>query len=602
MSPLSSDTDDERLSLIWPALIAALALGMRLAYLAEIRTLPLVENLLGDSRTYLAWAHEITCGQGGGIAPFYQAPGYPYFLAILQGVFGGGAATIRVIQCVLGSMSCVLTVVAGRYFFSARAGIIAGALLAVYPPAWFYDGLVQKASLSHFLLSSVLALLAWDAGRPRSWKPLIAGFLIGIECLVVELTMALVPVVFLWIWLRRSAEDAVSAGGRLRRRAIRIGGLLAGILLAVGPVAIRNLVVTGLASPTTYNFGVTFYIGNNPLADGTSIPLVPGRELVDSERNDAQRLAEAASGRELSPLDISAYWFGRSLEFIRAHPLRWSKLLGYKLLLVCNAYEIPDVDGMAVCARWSRLFRYGHPVYHFGVLLPLAAIGAVLTWPQRRRFWILYGYLLEMAAAIVLFYVLGRYRYTLVPALVLLAGAGASRLSEGRDLVEAVGWKRFLAAAAATIILAAVVNVPPSLATSCDAVALGNLGVAYLGQGDLASAARVTHEAVEGAPECASLHYNLGTIYSWQRRYAEAAQQYRLTIALQPDFPGVQYRLAFALEKEGRPQEAQVHYWRALERDPRDIFARDALERLGSELAGVGGSDSRGGRIGATSP
>ena len=53
---------------------------------------------------------------------------------------------------------------AGRRFFDARAGLVAAALLAVYPPAIFFDGLIQKSSLDLLLMTTLLALMGrWNA-------------------------------------------------------------------------------------------------------------------------------------------------------------------------------------------------------------------------------------------------------------------------------------------------------------------------------------------------------------------------------------------------------------------------------------------------------
>ena len=67
----------------WLALagVTALALIVRLAYLAELNGSPLLSGLMGDSRQYDAWAQRIAGGQWVGTEVFYQAPLYPYWLS-----------------------------------------------------------------------------------------------------------------------------------------------------------------------------------------------------------------------------------------------------------------------------------------------------------------------------------------------------------------------------------------------------------------------------------------------------------------------------------------------------------------------------------------
>ena len=56
---------------------------------------------------------------------FYQAPLYPYFLALVYSVFGDGVATLRFIQAVIGAGSCVLLAAAGMALFG-HWGVVAG--------------------------------------------------------------------------------------------------------------------------------------------------------------------------------------------------------------------------------------------------------------------------------------------------------------------------------------------------------------------------------------------------------------------------------------------------------------------------------------------
>ena len=49
----------------------------------------------------------------------------------------------------------------GRRLISPRAGVVAGVVLALYPPAIFFDALLQKTVLDAFLIS----LAIWIVGR-----------------------------------------------------------------------------------------------------------------------------------------------------------------------------------------------------------------------------------------------------------------------------------------------------------------------------------------------------------------------------------------------------------------------------------------------------
>src|SRR5471032_117466 len=98
--------------------------------------------------------------------------------------------------------------------------------------------------------------------------------------------------------------------------------------------------------------------------------------------------------------------------------------MGRKAALIANATEAIDTESQEAHAEWSLPLRLGGFIGHFGILVPLALFGVILTWPRRSQLWILYAMTAAYAASVVLFYVFARYRYQLVPLLILFAAAG----------------------------------------------------------------------------------------------------------------------------------------------------------------------------------
>ena len=112
------------------------------------------------------------------------------------------------------------------------------------------------------------------------------------------------------------------------------------------------------------------------------------------------------------------------MAFIRSEPTSWLKLLGRKNALLWNRTEMLDTESQESHAEWSTVLRIAGHAGHFGVLVPLALLGVLVTWPWRDRLWVLYGIAMAYAASVVTFYVFARYRYPLVPFPVLFAAAG----------------------------------------------------------------------------------------------------------------------------------------------------------------------------------
>src|SRR5512147_587828 len=75
-------------NLFWVTAIFVVAWVLRLGYLVQIDAIPLFYHLAGDGRTYDEWAQRIAGGDWLGTGVFYQAPLYPYFLGILELIFG----------------------------------------------------------------------------------------------------------------------------------------------------------------------------------------------------------------------------------------------------------------------------------------------------------------------------------------------------------------------------------------------------------------------------------------------------------------------------------------------------------------------------------
>ncbi len=142
------------------AVIFAIAFAVRLVHVLQLRSAPFFSVLMGDSRGYDEWAQRIAGGDWFGHDVFYQAPLYPYFLGVIYAAAGRNLLLVRVIQTAIGSASCVLLALAGRRLFSTRAGIAAGLILALYAPAIFFDGLLQKSVLDVFFVCLGLWLIA----------------------------------------------------------------------------------------------------------------------------------------------------------------------------------------------------------------------------------------------------------------------------------------------------------------------------------------------------------------------------------------------------------------------------------------------------------
>lgn len=537
-------------------LILAIALTARVVYLLEIKDLPFFYWPIIDAKGYDDWAKRIAAGDWLGADVFYQAPLYPYFLAVVYRLVENDLLWARLAQAVLGSAACVFTYLAGTGYFSRRAGFVAGMILALYAPAIFFDGLIQKASLGLLLMTLLLWVLS-TLGTGGKWSRWIgAGVMLGLLALTRENTLLLTAAVALWA--------LIHFAGRATVRGKYVALLLAGVAVVLLPVGFRNLLVGGQFALTTSQVGPNFYIGNNPDATGVYAPLRLGRGSPDFERGDATHLAEEALGRTgLTPREVSHFWLAKSWEFIRTEPAKWLALLGKKCLLVINAYEVPDAEDFYLYRRWSWLLTVLGVPMRFGVLLPLAVGGLIATWHARRQTWLLHLMALTIAAGVAGFFVFARYRFPLVPFLALFAAAG---------VVEAWAWvrqhnaKRLAPIIVVVLIVAAVAHLP--LSKSHESGAYVNLGLSYAAQGNHQEAIRQYERAMELRPTFVEARFNKALSLSALERYGEAADLYREVLGLLPTYTEARVNLGSIYARQGRPDLAVREHRQAIADSP----------------------------------
>ena len=565
-------------------IIFLVALVVRLLHIWQLRGTPFFDVLLGDANGYDKWAQRLAAGDWVGSDVFYQAPLYPYFLGGIYAIVGRDLLLVRIIQAVIGSASCVLLGLAAARLFSRRVGLIAGLMLALWAPAIFFDSLLQKSVLDMFFMCLSLWLIAKIVSGAES-SLTVAGLGASMAALTLsrENGLLLIAVVFVW----RAAAFAVANGetvGRERRLKPSLSRSLlpfvAGLLLVFSPVVARNYSIDGGFYLTTSQFGSNFYIGNNPNADGTYASIRFGRGAPEFERLDAKEVAEESVGRTLSPAQVSSFWTGRALGYISSQPIDWVKLTGRKILLLFNRTEMLDTEAQESYEEFSIVLRVLGWVTHFGVLMPLAIAGVIATWPERRRLWIVHALALTYAISVVMFFVFARYRYPMVPFLILFAAA----LFE-RRLKPSLSKRRMLAAA--TIVFAVVIfsNIPVLDATLMKSITENNLGTALLEKGRYDEAIAHNERAIVLRPDYAPGYNNLGAALRAAGRLDEAVARYRQALEIKPDFASASYNLANALLEQGNSADSAATFRRAIEQNPKSV---EAHNNLGIALANKG--------------
>ncbi len=547
-----------------PWLIFLVALAVRLLHLWQIKPSPFFDVLLGDANGYDQWARRLAAGDWVGTEVFYQAPLYPYFVGVVYAVFGRDLLILRICQALIGSASCALLGLAGARLFSKPVGLIAGLALALYAPAIFFDGLIQKSVLDMFFVCLALWLIALQLrASPLSSRVhwLALGLAMGALSLTRENAVVFVVVIVAWIIVPARTGTGTHPLGTLGT--VRtLGTFAVGLAVVLLPVAIRNYSVGGGLYLTTSQFGSNLFIGNNPTADGTYASIRFGRGAPEFERIDATEVAEEAVGHSLTPAEVSSYWTGRVVDYITSQPGDWLQLTGRKVMLLLNATEMLDTESQESYAEWSWPLAAGSWIGHFGVLIPLTVVGLFVTWPQRRRLWVIHAMAAAYAASVVLFFVFARYRYPLVPFLLLFSAAG---IVGGRQFWQAASAR--LRTATATVVASGLVLAfwPMLSPTLMRAITENNLGSALQEAGRADEAVAHHQRAIALMPDYAPAYNNLGASLRATGRLDEAMAAYQKALALKPDFASASYNLANALLAKGQAGASVEQFRKALQ-------------------------------------
>jgi hypothetical protein len=426
--------------LVW-VLATVTALGLRLAYLLTIRGALLDEPPpIGMDRwleMHIAEAVARGDWRGGWSADYDSGLAYGYLLGALYRAGGERWVVPLAVQAALGAATPVLLWALGRRLYSARVGVVAAALAAVYLPAIFYEVLLVKFALLPVTVAALLLALARARDRASAGRLLTAGLVAGVLATTRPQAVLLAPVLA-W-WLVRG-----SPGLRPKLRMLALAAL--GAALVVGPFVVRDRLVARSGGGSVW--GIHFYIGTGPEADGAYVSVPGVREDVVGHVVDARRIAETEAGRPLSAGEVSLHWFRRGLAFVRAEPWRYARLELTKLrLALAGGEEGSFGDEYADAKQFSWVLRL--PLPGFGAIWPFALVGIVVTL-ARRGPGLLPLFVAAYVASLLPFFVTGRYRLPIVPPMLVLAAVGLcaieSALAERR--VGAVLGAVALAAAA----------------------------------------------------------------------------------------------------------------------------------------------------------
>ncbi|MGB6430180.1 MAG: hypothetical protein WBF06_06315 [Candidatus Acidiferrales bacterium] len=397
-----------------PGLIAVVAFAFRMGLLVHIRDVgPVaVRSNLPFGYELGAVAASIAAGHGFSSPLRWFATGptawfgpiYPYMTAGVFKLFGIYSYTsyliLETINAAFSALTCIPIFLAGKRSFGIVVGAGAAWAWVILPNAvmlpirWIWDTAFSALCMAVILYAT---LLLPDAPTLRNWARY--GLLWGFAALLNASLLATMPFLGAWIILdlRRKREPW--------GRGLAACALL--FVLCLVPWTIRNALVFHKFIPVRSNFGLEFWLGNNP---GTA-------DNTNGNQHPNDNLDEAKLYRGMGEPAYMALKQREGLDFLRSHPADAARLTFHRIVSTWLGEWDPIQDSW----RWETVGVRTVQIYEVTFSL-LALLGALLALrsgnPEAPP------YALILLSYPVVFYIThgsARYRHPMDPILTVLA-------------------------------------------------------------------------------------------------------------------------------------------------------------------------------------
>jgi 4-amino-4-deoxy-L-arabinose transferase-like glycosyltransferase len=428
------------------ALVFAAAFGVRLLCWADVRfEAHKVQTAVSQNYRHLARL----LGENG-VASFYDAtsstsepdllghpPGYSFVLAAVYAAFGESDAAAQIFQAACDALAAALVLLIAAELLPFGAAVIAGMLAAASPQlCWNSVMLLPDTLAVPPVLLAVYLLLRASEGKTVP-KALAAGVLVGASCWLRANALLLAPFVAL-------AVPLLFARGSRVRPAL---SLVAGALLAVAPLTLRNAVVYGHFIPVSLGAGQTLVEGIADYDPERRFGLPDTDvELTRMEAEEAGRPEYAASLFTPDGVGRDRERTRRALKVIAAHPFWFAGVMLRRAGSMLRLERTPLTSTAPISEGWTRaprlLLRAVQKVFVTAVFLPLYLAGLLLLVRSRRR--------RALAALLVvpLYYLCFQsalhteYRYVLAVHYFLFVAAAAALYHAGLAARRAFNFRR----------------------------------------------------------------------------------------------------------------------------------------------------------------
>jgi len=551
--------------------IGSLAVVLRVLYLALLKKYYLFYDAPGaDVLYYRQWAWDIVGDNWIGKETFSGMPLFPYFLAVIGSLCLGNLVAVHLAHILLGTLNCFLLFKITQKIFSPKVAVFSMFLAAVNFSLIFYDWLMMPVTV--LITISLIILLVLHSpeqlSRRRHW--LLLGLMIALGTLGDGKFL----IFFVLLVLTLTFQNKNNLADATLRVLLP---LILGVILVLSAVTLRNRIVGGDRVVISSHSGLNFYIGNNPKANGAFQNPDFLRPDHTGHEQDQKIIAQKALGKNLSNREVSAFWSGRALQYIKENPLDYVRLLGKKFRLFITDNQWTYEMDMLLQKDWKDKFDFNP----YRIVFAFAVLGIVLAVLYRRDTIYINLLMISQLIFILAFFLIDRHRATILPFLIIYQAHALFWLFEQLQFKQ---WRKFFLGLGSVLLCFTLLKGTPVNQQTLDFLQLSKAGPILDEKKEYAKAQELYLKALTLRPRDINTLYNLATSYTLDGRYADAINYFEAALALNPYDVNVHYNLAYTYEQINQKAQALQEYQRAINLIPESFDAHFRMAEIYKSL------------------
>lgn len=345
-----------------------------------------------------------------------RPPIYPLFLSGVYFLFGHSYLAVRIIQSIIGGLTCLVIYFIGKKTVNKNVGFIAATISVFYPFFIYYTGYLLVETLFTFLLAVAVYWLIISAEKP-DWRNLaLSGIFTGLAALCKPTAFAFLPFSVLGF--------LVIMGIRKVSTYRNIAFFLIFFIITLSPWVSRNYIVFKRIIPSATHLG-------SALLDGSLLSDAQHQWRMEQEEQTNPILLK---GKELNEIERNDYYTKEALTFIKQNPKYMMKLAVWKFFKFWRLY--PHTETIYTYEH-SKTLLILISLLSYGILLPFSIVGIIFSINNWKQFTFFYGLIASFTMIHLIVWSQIRYRLPIIPYMIVFAAFSLNFIIEK---VRSVKW------------------------------------------------------------------------------------------------------------------------------------------------------------------